>query len=190
MFKLHHKGLQTLDQLTGGRRPAAPAAGVTSIAQLNASGQPRPLDRPQTHHGSPAFAACWLSLCAFGVFGILQGGGGQWILLVCLGALGTTRQLTNVAEISGLTLFLRDGLVGQYTTLVPCRQIQTLWISQGALGRLLGLGRVGLTTREGTTVWTPLISDPVRLKNTLIELAANRRPLWLPPEDNQDWDDR
>lgn len=189
MLKLHYKGLQTLDHLTGGRHPSAPAASVTSITQLSANGTPRPLQSPQTHHGSPVFAACWLSVGALGVFGILQGGGGQWILLLCLGALGTTRQLTNVAEISGLSLFLRDGLVGQYTTLVPCRQIQTLWVSQGAFGRLLGLGRVGLTTREGTTVWTPLIADPVRLKNTLIELAANRRPLWLTPEEHQDWDD-
>jgi hypothetical protein len=78
---------------------------------------------------------------------------------------------------------MRDGLLGQYAQSIPCNSIHTLWLKQNAFMRLLNIGRVGMTTYDGETYFTPLIQSPNLLKNTIIELAANRQPLWLPTDE-------
>ncbi|MDZ4297054.1 MAG: PH domain-containing protein, partial [Moraxellaceae bacterium] len=116
-------------------------------------------------------------------------GGGQWIVLLCLSILCALKQSSTVAELSGVTLFLRDGILGQYAQTIPCSSIHTIWLRQNALMRLFDVGRVGMTTYEGKTYHSPLIQQPSTLKNVIIELAANRQPLWLPSDQQVTLDD-
>jgi len=158
------------------------AAHVTSIPQLTISGQIKPLLQPLTLHGSSWLTLPWLVIGWFAAVGIANGGGGQWIVLLCLSMLCALKQSSTVAELSGVTLFFRDGLLGQYAQTIPCASIHTLWLKQNTLMRLINVGRVGMTTYEGKTYLSPLIQQPGTLKNAIIELAANRKPLWLPSD--------
>jgi len=160
----------------------ATAAHVTSIPQLTINGQLRPLLKPLTLHGSNWLTLPWIALGWFAAVGIANGGGGQWIVLLCLSMLCALKQSSTVAELSGVTLFLRDGILGQYAQTIPCSSIHTIWLRQNALMRLFDVGRVGMTTYDGKTYLSPLIQQPSTLKNAIIELAANRQPLWLPSD--------
>ncbi len=158
-------------------------AHVTSISQAAVHGQARPLSRPLTLHGTPLLTLAWLSLSVLAALGIANGGGGPWIVLLCLSLVCALKQSSNVAELSGVTLFFRDGIVGQYEQSISCRDIHTIWLRQNTLMRLFDVGHVGLTTHDGHTYWSPLIQRPGLLKNAVFEVAANRQPLWLPTHD-------
>jgi len=165
------------------------AACITSIPQLTIHGRIRPLLKPITLHGPHLLTLPWLGFGGLAAMGIANGGGGQWIVLLCLSMLCALKQSSTVAELSGVTLFMRDGLLGQYAQSIPCNSIHTLWLKQNSVMRLFNMGRVGMTTYDGKTYLSPLIQQPSVLKNSIIELAANRQPLWLPSDEQVTLDD-
>jgi len=179
------RGLKVLDTLTdappSGDHPALTTRGAVERLDPPAVSQER--QPPAIIHvarGSGAVAlawAAWILLCALMIAG---GGGGGWIAWLCLGLLGSLRQVSNQVIISTYGVSLRDGVAGHRNRLIPHTDIQAVWASRGLFGRWLGFGRIGLLLRSGEVVWGPAIRAPYAAKQAVIQAVTGRRPLLLP----------
>lgn len=182
------KGLEALDSLTEGPPVISQNANLDhqTETRINLMGQPRPAMAPTllfNSYGAPAIATYWLSWTGISAWMIARGSSGAWLLLFCIGLLGLLRQASNHVCVTSHGVWLRDGVGGYRHRHVDREQINGVWSRQSTLGGLLGYGRVGLHLKSGEVIWSPFLSDPVRVKHAVLQAVTGRRTPWLPVED-------
>lgn len=126
--------------------------------------------------GAWPIAAFWSAHALCALAGILAGGGGVWLLWLAISLLGMLRQTSNVVRVNGQRVLLREGFAGRAERVIALHELSALWVQQGAVGRALKMGRVGMQLTSGEMVWGPVIAHPTRTKRALA-MAVGRRAL-------------
>ncbi len=124
--------------------------------------------------GAWPIAAFWSAHAFLAMAGVLSGGGGGWLLWLAVGLFGVLRQTSNVMRINQHRVLVREGLAGRAERKIGLRQISSIWVQQGGIGRALNIGRVGMQLVNGEVVWGPVIAHPTRAKRA-IAVAVSRR---------------
>lgn len=182
------RGLEALDSLTEGPPVIRPQTAPEQLdtSRISAFSQQRQPATPAllfNGYGTPVFALYWMGWTGLSAWLIARGNSGIWLPMLCIGLLGLLRQVSNHVCVTSQGVWLRDGVCGHRHRHVDREQIDAVWANQGILGNLLGYGRVGLHLKTGEVIWTPFISEPLRVKHAVLQAVTGRRVPWLPVED-------
>ncbi|MEO6699207.1 MAG: PH domain-containing protein [Paraperlucidibaca sp.] len=126
--------------------------------------------------GAWPIAAFWSAHVLLALTGVIAGGGGVWLLWLAAGLFGVLRQTSNVMRINQHRVLVREGLAGRAERYIALHQLSALWVQQGAVGRALNIGRVGMQLTTGEIAWGPVIAHPTLAKRA-IAMAVGRRSL-------------
>lgn len=128
----------------------------------------------------------WAALIprAFGTFSTALGLGiaGMhvlWVVLVLL--IGSVAVLdvvivrwTTELAVTDARVILKRGLISRYTVEVRLEKVETINVSQGIVGRLLGFGDVRVVGSGGTNERALWIGDPVGFRNAVARAADEK----------------
>lgn len=118
--------------------------------------------------GSQVVAAFWTVHAGLALTSVTHGGNGLWLCWLVFTLLCLMRQFTNLTSVSTSKVRVRTGWLGYRETDIGLTELNALWIQQGALGRLLNLGRLGFRLQNGDILWSPVLSHPLRAKRAVM----------------------
>ena len=186
MSKWHEQAgrrIRALESLTDGMPAGSPpqfgtrgpAEHLAPVYPIRPAGRTAPELHLCTTQGSWAVALAWMVWSAFGLWMILRGGGGGWILWLYVGALGVLRQTSTLVAVTTRQVRLRDGIAGRSDRSITANDIEYVWVRQGQIARLFDFGRLGMRLRSGEIVWSPVVSHPYMAKSAVSEAVSGRR---------------
>lgn len=126
--------------------------------------------------GTRLITAFWSAHVVLALASISAGGGGIWLLLLAIGLVGVLHQSSNVIRINRHWVLIHKGLAGRTGRYIALHQLSAVWVQQGAVGRMLNIGRVGMQLTTGEVAWGPIIAHPALTKQALAK-AVGRRSL-------------